>query len=83
MNSTVRELRKSFCKQQKLKLSIVRFLIDGVRINDKEKAKNMKLDEAVHIDAVLEQTAGGRVPRKNIYEDEDEIRKQLEKYDDE
>ena len=42
MNSTVRELRKSFCKQQKLKLSIVRFLIDGVRINDKEKAKNMK-----------------------------------------
>lgn len=83
MNSTVRELRKSFCKEQKLKLSSVRFLIDGVRINDKEKVKNMKLEEESLLDAVIEQTAGGRVPRKNIYEDEDEIRKQLDEYDDE
>ena len=83
MNSTVRELRKSFCKEQKLKLSSVRFLLDGVRVNDMEKFKNMKEEEGCLIDAVIGQTAGGRFPKRNIFKDEDEIRKQLEINDDE
>ena len=79
--TTVKELKKSFCKEQKLKVTSVKLLLDGRRLNDRETVRNLPFGGGCVIEAFIEQKAGGWVPKRNVHKDEMEILEELERSD--
>ena len=65
-----------------MKLSSVRFLLDGSRLDDGKTAKNLELQTGCVIDAFTELEGGGWKPKRNIYKTEEEILKSLDESDD-
>ena len=66
------ELRKSFCQEEKLKLSSARFLHNGQRLEDHEKIESLSTGDGDVIEAFLELAGGGKPKNvKNLVEESD------------
>ena len=71
-------LRKTFCQKQNIRISTVRLLIDGQRINDKESAHSLNLKEGTIIEAFKEINGGGLPDNKKKCISIDEISAMLD-----
>ena len=71
------EVHKSFCREQNLCSTSLRFFIDGQRIVDSDTPMTLGLVSSVIIDAFTEMKGGGPAGKKKVISKE-EIMKQLE-----
>ena len=76
-SSSIGELRRAFCKTKKLKSESVRFLIDGERLDDKETAETLGLNDRAVIEAFMEVDGGG-LPLPNLYNNQAKILEALD-----
>ena len=80
-NSPIKDLKKTFSKEQNIMTSMVRMLKDGETLCDSEKVKNLELGETNEIEVFIEQKAGGRNPRRNVCKGEKDILEELDRID--
>ena len=77
-NEEIGELRKSFCQAEKLKLSSVRFLLNGQRLEDAEKIESLLRGDGGVIEAFFELAGGGKPKNAKNLVDEKDIRSALD-----
>ena len=72
-HSKIEELRKTFCKQNRIRLSCARFVYEGERIhvNDTPDSLCMRDGDVIEVFAMM--TGGGRPKKGNIYGDSGKI----------
>ena len=67
------DLRMKFCRDYEMKLSNVKFVLDGQRIHDDETANTLGLVNGDVIEIFTEMLGGGWPRKKNIYSDTNKI----------
>ena len=67
------DLRMKFCTDYEMKLSNLKFVLDGQRIHDDETANTLGLVNGDVIEIFTEMLGGGWPHKKNIYSDTNKI----------